>query len=192
MTAALEGGEWSAARPSNTLPLGMTRYPFYRRLGGPQDWSERTENLVPTGTQFWTIQLQSQSLYWLSYPTHNVTYLLLTFQKLKYPLNGFLHTTNTDVYMLYNSTHSNATAVHKISLSLLHVHMAKRRPQPCRGLLTVPDSCLWMQYSIIPPCFPHGIILILALKSLMNTSHFTALFHQNIWYTSLLRTLPNV
>ena len=33
MTAALEGGEWSAARPGRTLPPGKTRYPFYRRLG---------------------------------------------------------------------------------------------------------------------------------------------------------------
>ena len=30
------GGEWSAARPGRTLPPGKTRYPFYRRLGGPQ------------------------------------------------------------------------------------------------------------------------------------------------------------
>ena len=36
MTAALEGGEWSAARPGRTLPPGKTLYPFYRRLGGPQ------------------------------------------------------------------------------------------------------------------------------------------------------------
>jgi len=36
MTAALEGGEWSAARPGRTLPPGKSRYPFYRRLGGPQ------------------------------------------------------------------------------------------------------------------------------------------------------------
>ena len=33
MTAALEGGEWSAARPGRTLPPGKSRYPFYRRLG---------------------------------------------------------------------------------------------------------------------------------------------------------------
>ena len=33
MTAALEGGELSAARPGRTLPPGKTRYPFYRRLG---------------------------------------------------------------------------------------------------------------------------------------------------------------
>ena len=32
MTAALEGGEWSAGRPGRTLPPGKTRYPFYRRL----------------------------------------------------------------------------------------------------------------------------------------------------------------
>jgi len=54
MTAALEGGEWSAARPGRTLPLGKTRYPFYRRLGGPQGRSGRTENLVPTGIRFRT------------------------------------------------------------------------------------------------------------------------------------------
>jgi len=30
MTAALEGGEWSAVCPSHTLPLGKTWYPLYR------------------------------------------------------------------------------------------------------------------------------------------------------------------
>jgi len=48
MTAALEGDEWSAARLGCTLPLGKTRYPFYRRLGGPQSQSGQEENLVPT------------------------------------------------------------------------------------------------------------------------------------------------
>ena len=32
MTAALEGGEWSAARPGRTLPPRKNRYPFYRKL----------------------------------------------------------------------------------------------------------------------------------------------------------------
>jgi len=32
MTAALEGGERSAARFGRILPPGKTRYPFYRRL----------------------------------------------------------------------------------------------------------------------------------------------------------------
>ena len=39
-------GEWSAARPGRTLPPGKTRYPLYRRLGGPQGRSGREENLV--------------------------------------------------------------------------------------------------------------------------------------------------
>ena len=43
------GGEWSAARPSCTLPPGKTRYPFYRKLGGPQGRSGRAENLAPPG-----------------------------------------------------------------------------------------------------------------------------------------------
>jgi len=56
MTAALEGGEWSAARPGRTLPPGKTRYPLYRRLGGPQGRSGRAENLVPTGIRSRTVQ----------------------------------------------------------------------------------------------------------------------------------------
>jgi hypothetical protein len=47
MTAALEGGDWSAARPGRTLPPGKTRYPLYRRLGGPQGRSGRAENPAP-------------------------------------------------------------------------------------------------------------------------------------------------
>ena len=68
MTAALEGGEWSAARPGRTLPPGKTRYPLYRRLGGPQGRSGRAENLFPTGIRSRTVQLVAQSLYRLSYP----------------------------------------------------------------------------------------------------------------------------
>ena len=49
MTSALEGGEWSAARPGRTLSPGKTRYPLYRRLGGPQGRFGRVENLAPTG-----------------------------------------------------------------------------------------------------------------------------------------------
>jgi len=56
MTVALEGGEWSAARPGRNLPPGKTRYPFYRRLGGPQGQSERAENLVSTGLRSRTAQ----------------------------------------------------------------------------------------------------------------------------------------
>jgi len=56
MTATLEGGEWLAARLSRTVPPGKIRYPFYRRLGGPQGRSWRAENLVPTGIRSRIVQ----------------------------------------------------------------------------------------------------------------------------------------
>ena len=56
MTAALEGGEWSAARPGRTLPPEKTRYPLYKRLGGPQGGSGLVENLVPTESRSRTVQ----------------------------------------------------------------------------------------------------------------------------------------
>jgi len=69
-TAALEGGEWSAARPGHTLPPGKTRYPFYRRLGGPQGRSGRTENLVPSGIRSQTVQpVVSRYTDWATRPT---------------------------------------------------------------------------------------------------------------------------
>ena len=49
-------GEWSAARPGRNLPPGKTRYPLYRRLGGPQGRSGRAKYLVPTGIRSQTVQ----------------------------------------------------------------------------------------------------------------------------------------
>ena len=56
MTVALDGGEWSAARPGRTLPPRKTRYPFYWRPGEPQGWSGWAENLIPTGIRAQTFQ----------------------------------------------------------------------------------------------------------------------------------------
>jgi len=36
MTTALKGVEGSASRPGRSLLPGETRYPLYRRLGGPR------------------------------------------------------------------------------------------------------------------------------------------------------------
>ena len=70
ITAALEGGEWSAAHPGRTLPPGKTRYPFYRRLGGPQGRSGGAENLVPTGIRSRTVQpVVSRYTDWAAGPT---------------------------------------------------------------------------------------------------------------------------
>ena len=76
MTAAPERGEWSAARPGRTLAWGKTRYPFYRRLGGPQGRCGRAENLVPTGIRSRTIQaLVSRYIDWATRPTKQNWYL---------------------------------------------------------------------------------------------------------------------
>jgi hypothetical protein len=70
MTAALEGSEWSAARPGRTLTPGKTRYPLYRRLGGPQGRSGRAENLVSTGIRSRTVQpVVSRYTDWATRPT---------------------------------------------------------------------------------------------------------------------------
>ena len=84
MTAALEGDEWSAARPGRTLPPGMTGYQLYRRLGGPQGRSGRAENLVHTGFQFRTVQpVVSRYTDWATGPTvvffkeYNIKYMYI-------------------------------------------------------------------------------------------------------------------
>ena len=76
MTAALEGGEWSATCRGHTSPPGKTRYPFYRRLGGPQGRSRWAENLIPSRIQSWTVQsVFSRYTDWATWPTHIKEYL---------------------------------------------------------------------------------------------------------------------
>ena len=39
------------------LALGKTRYPLYRRLGGPRGWSGRAQKISPSlGFDPWTVQ----------------------------------------------------------------------------------------------------------------------------------------
>ena len=63
-------GEWSAARPGCTLPPGKTRYPFYKRLRGPQDWSGRAGKSRPHRDSIPDRPARGQSLYRLSYRAH--------------------------------------------------------------------------------------------------------------------------
>jgi hypothetical protein len=56
MTAALEGGEWSAAHPGRTLPPGKDAVPIVQEAewaSGPV-WT--AENLVPPGFDPRTVQ----------------------------------------------------------------------------------------------------------------------------------------
>jgi hypothetical protein len=60
--------------PRPPVPPGKTRYPLYRRLGGPQVQSGRAENFVPTGIRSRTVQPLIKSLYRLSYRPININY----------------------------------------------------------------------------------------------------------------------
>jgi len=52
MTAALEGGEWSAARPGRTLPPRETLGThFTGGWVGPRAGLDGRKNLIPTGIQ---------------------------------------------------------------------------------------------------------------------------------------------
>ena len=85
MTAALEVGEWSAARSGRTLPPEKTRYSLYRRLGGTQGRFGRAENHAPPGFDPPNRPARCQSLYRLTYPlrthththTHTHTYICM-------------------------------------------------------------------------------------------------------------------
>jgi hypothetical protein len=57
LTLALDGGGWPAPRPDHFTPGKETRYPLYRRLGGPQGWSRPVLKISPPpGFNPWTIQ----------------------------------------------------------------------------------------------------------------------------------------
>ena len=59
-----------SSSPGRTLPPGKTRYPFYRRLGGPQGRSGWMENLVPTRIRSRTVQpVVSRYTDWATRPT---------------------------------------------------------------------------------------------------------------------------
>jgi len=67
--------------PRPPLPTGKTRYSLYRRLGGTQDRSGRSENLVPTGIRSRTVRtvrpVVSRFTDWATDPRY-YTVMLLT------------------------------------------------------------------------------------------------------------------
>ena len=69
LISALDGEGWSTPRPGRFTPGKESRYPLYRRLGGPQDQSGRFRKISPsTGIRSPDRPTRSESLYRLSYP----------------------------------------------------------------------------------------------------------------------------
>ena len=69
-TLALTIGVGGQHHTPAALPPGKTRYPLYRRLGGPRDRSGRVRKISPppTGIRSPDRPARSESLYRLSYP----------------------------------------------------------------------------------------------------------------------------
>ena len=173
MTAALEGGEWSAARPGRTLPPRKTRYPFYRRLGGPQGRSGRAENLVPTGIRSRTIQPIAQSLYSWQPPSgprpphfrgFTITLRHTTFGKT--PLDEW-SARRRDLYFTAHNTHKRQTPIPPAGLE--PAIPASEQPQShaldsARSLLhlrQIPLKMIEVQNSLSPNKLP----VIVGLRS---------------------------
>ena len=94
LTLTLDGGGWSTPRPGRFTSGKETRYPLYRRLGGPQGRSRRLRKISPPpGFDPLTVQPVPTTL---SRPTYNIFiiyniyfYLIYLIQKVisRYCLN---------------------------------------------------------------------------------------------------------
>ena len=76
-----QGGVWSAAHPSCTLPLGKKRYPGLVWMGGK---SHLHRDLIPD------CPARSQSLYRLSYPAHILYIYIYTHTHIH--IHTYIHT----------------------------------------------------------------------------------------------------
>ena len=74
MTAALEGGEWLAARPSRTLSPGKNPVPTLQEAGWAPGPVWAGEKPRPHRDSFPDRPARSQSLYRLSYPAPPAVY----------------------------------------------------------------------------------------------------------------------
>ena len=79
LTSELDGAGGRRHAPA-ALPPGKTRYPLYRRLGGPRAGLDRCgKSRHPTGIRFPDRPARSQSLYRLSYPGPHCTTVQVKF-----------------------------------------------------------------------------------------------------------------
>jgi hypothetical protein len=84
LTSALDGVGGQPHAPA-ALPLRKTRYPLYRRLGGPQGRSGLVQqNLVLTGIRSPDRPARSKSLYRLGYPGPGVYSILTVYPDTRY------------------------------------------------------------------------------------------------------------
>jgi hypothetical protein len=82
MTTALEEGEGSTSRPVRSLLPVKTRYPIYRRVGGPQGRSGQVLKILPpTAFNPRTVQPVASRYTDFAKPAHAIDYALYLFAK---------------------------------------------------------------------------------------------------------------
>jgi len=134
MTAALEGGEWSAARSGRTFPPGKTRYPFYRRLGRPQGRSGRAESPVPTGILSRTVQpVVSRYTDWATRPTKTIITAfkyLFVFVRIRQLYDSFFIKMHLSCCMSYSAVNENSSVFRTQQNSYFLTRPSKNRNRP--------------------------------------------------------------
>jgi hypothetical protein len=146
MTTPLEGGEWSAASPGRTLPPGKTRYPFYRRLGGPQGRSRRAEDLVPTGIWSRTVQLVvSRYTDWATRPTvSTIAQLFKGIQQDVFMVTATIPAVGSGVYQLCASSVPRMCQWCAKCVPVVWLWCSDVVPMVCQWRVDgVPSVCLW-------------------------------------------------
>jgi hypothetical protein len=115
LTSKLEGGEGSASGPGCNLPPGKTRYPLYRKLGGPQGRSGQVRKISPPpGFDSRTVQpvgsrytdYATQPIAWWVTNANNVLSEHVTF--ITFPRQTWLHerASMLHLYVLCVSCHN--------------------------------------------------------------------------------------
>ena len=116
-TSALDGGVGGQRHALTTLPPGKTQYQLYRRLGGPQSWSERVRKIsLPPGFDPQTVQpIASRYTDYATRPTWNTMIQKVTEE----PIITYLQ-------QLTNKLTSSNTSIEGLSWELTVIHLTKK------------------------------------------------------------------
>ena len=179
--------------PAALYPPGRTRYPLYRRLGGPQGRSGKCGNCcLPTGIQCPEHPARSQWLYRLRYPapeicrsaydilTYLVTYLLIPWSRVQLEkLTSFQLVKKFPAFYWTRSLITAVTSVRHLSQSW------------ASSIQSIPPTSHFLNIHL-----PSSIISFLLLRSYQNISpgprqEFMFRNKANFYGEKLLPPLPN-
>ena len=90
LTLALDEGGWSTSCPGHFTPWKETRYPFYRRLGGPQGRSGQVQKISPPpGFDPRTVQRVASHYTDWAIPAHDFNHCTFYISRCSHCINTF-------------------------------------------------------------------------------------------------------